>query len=217
MKPCDRFEERYTEYVYGELNASESQLIEAHLKECALCAKEAAALRRTLIFLEREPDVVMPQEITRGFEQGVYRRIAFEANQRMVESTNGRISKWAGPLSHIRSLLLPSSWQWFVQGGLMAASLAFGIWIGTSQFKSATPLKPSSVAQNDTAQQRLARHWQEEIQSGLDEAHAERYLRGNMNAALEQYARLSEFKANDTDLIAQVQVERQELIKRTGI
>ena len=110
------------------------------------------------------------------------------------------------------------SWEWLRVPALMAASLALGVWVGSSHFQPPSESRPAVVTiDRSTPAERLAHHWQREVQWNLDEAQAARYLRNDPLAALEQYARLSELNAQDQELQAQLEAGKRELMRGMGI
>ena len=212
MQACHEFQDQLTDYLYGDLPEQERIALESHLAHCSLCAREVRAVRQTLQLLEAEPELPIPTDVAARFEQGVYRKIALE--------TLPPVRTTPGFLGRMRSLIgfsLHPSWNWVPQAGLMAASLALGIWIGAFQLRQEPALTPTpNLAQIPSAQERLTRHWEQEMEAELDEARTQRYLRGDVHAALAQYARVSELQVND-DLTTQAEVARDELSERFGI
>lgn len=215
MNACDGSQERITEFLHGELHSSERESVEQHLHDCPACQMELKAMQQTLDLLAREPRLIATQEMEDRFVQGVYRKIAADGVLTDVPSLEPRRS-WLSRLFPSTTLASP---RHLLRAPLMmAASLILGIWIGSSQFQPPeTPVTVSEAIPRQTAQERLVQHWQQEMQLSLDEAHTQRYLRNDPMAALEQYTRLSELGRNDMELLAQVQVERQEMMRRAGI
>jgi len=59
-----RVGEMLSAYIDGELSASEVELVERHLKECAACARSLETLRATVELVRRLPQVPAPRSFT---------------------------------------------------------------------------------------------------------------------------------------------------------
>jgi len=59
-----RIEEMLSAYIDGELSASEVELVERHLKECATCARNLETLRATVELVRQLPRVPAPRSFT---------------------------------------------------------------------------------------------------------------------------------------------------------
>ena len=48
MSDCQKFEDRFVDALYGELDPSNQQAVDEHLKECSRCSELFASMQKTL-------------------------------------------------------------------------------------------------------------------------------------------------------------------------
>jgi len=105
------------DYLEGDLPLGRRALLDAHLDECADCAREIAAMRRTIAALRSLPDPEVPANLV----DDVMRRI------RAGESRGGA---WARVREWIEAALEPR-----VLAPVSAAALVAGLLLGTGQLR----------------------------------------------------------------------------------
>jgi hypothetical protein len=106
---CTDFEETLILYYYGECSESESDRVQAHLKDCPQCDRFVEDLRTILPLTIREDN---PSE---AFWEGYQREIREELARLPSKSA------WSG---HLSSLVSPWSFPTFATAGVLLLALA---------------------------------------------------------------------------------------------
>ena len=125
--------ERITDYVFGELSASEMAEVKSHLLQCADCTKEVDQFQRTHSVLKASPDVNPPRSMVFEFEK----------------PGMNRFWRWVAPIAAAAVLVIgvaltaPVQIQW--EGSQL--TIAFG--------KIAAPAAPPAVASQPAVVERI--------------------------------------------------------------
>ena len=63
MSDCQKFEDRFVDALYGELDPSNQQALDEHLKECSRCSELFASLQKTLNIMDGRKHPELPENI----------------------------------------------------------------------------------------------------------------------------------------------------------
>lgn len=110
----DRFRDRLSEFLDGELPAGEARECEAHLGTCAECREELEALRAIRDRAAALGDVPAPEELW----PGIASRIAAEAPGRVLPLPRRRIAAWVLPAAAAAVITVVAALAFFAGRGV---------------------------------------------------------------------------------------------------
>ena len=111
---CPDFEKKVYLYLSGELDASEKNEFESHLKECLTCEKEFKDIQQTWLAMEHLPENKPAPEI----RQTILR----EAQKAVVKP-----SRFSGLSTWIDTWIIPRKWLWGLSTAAVAVTLVLFI------------------------------------------------------------------------------------------
>lgn len=81
---CKKIQRKLLEYLKGELSGNLLESFESHLKNCPICQKELAELKKTLTLLDQLPIVELKPEQEAKFLTEIHQKIQRQARLRPV-------------------------------------------------------------------------------------------------------------------------------------
>ena len=108
-------------YLDGDLDATESQAVEDHLRTCAACTRELDALRRLVAFAGTVTSTDVPP--SRDLWPGIEARLVSPTLATFAATRHGRVSFSIAQLAVAAVLLMAVSGAtaWFLRGGIANA------------------------------------------------------------------------------------------------
>ncbi len=95
MSDCQKFEDRFVDALYGELDPSNQQALDEHLKECSRCTELFASMQKTLHIMDGREHPELPQEYWNQYDQSLQKRMADAKPQNVRWHSFGKIPGWA--------------------------------------------------------------------------------------------------------------------------
>jgi Putative zinc-finger len=95
MSDCQKFEDRFVDALYGELDPSNQQSLNEHLKQCSRCRDLFASLQKTLQIMDDREHPELPDEYWKQYDSSLQKRIADAKPENVQWHTFGRIPGWA--------------------------------------------------------------------------------------------------------------------------
>lgn len=95
MSDCQKFEDRFVDALYGELDPSNQQPLDEHLKQCERCRELFVTMQKTLQIMDGRKHSELPDEYWNQYDQSLQKRMA-DANPKNVRwHSFGKIPGWA--------------------------------------------------------------------------------------------------------------------------
>lgn len=95
MSDCEKFEDRFVDALYGELDPSIQQPLDEHLKQCSRCKELFASMQNTLHIMDGREHPELPNEYWNQYDQKLQKRIADAKPQNVRWHSFGKIPGWA--------------------------------------------------------------------------------------------------------------------------
>jgi len=76
MSECQKFEDRFVEALYGELDSSNQEALDAHLKECGRCRELHSAMQKTLQIMDERKRPEPSSEYWEQYDESLKKRLA---------------------------------------------------------------------------------------------------------------------------------------------
>jgi hypothetical protein len=95
MSDCEKFEDRFVDALYGELDASIQQPLDEHLKQCSKCREQYTSLQKTLHIMDGREHPELSDEYWHQYDQKLQKRIADAKPQNVRWHSFGKIPGWA--------------------------------------------------------------------------------------------------------------------------
>ena len=95
MSDCQKFEDRFVDALYGELDPSNQQAVDEHLKECSRCSELFASMQKTLNIMDSREHPELPEEYWNQYDQSLQKRMADAKPQNVRWHSFGKIPGWA--------------------------------------------------------------------------------------------------------------------------
>jgi Putative zinc-finger len=94
MSECQKFEDRFVDALYGELDPSNQQSLDEHLKECSRCTELFASLQKTLHIMDGREQPELPDEYWKKYDNSLQKRIADAKPENVRWHSFGKIPGW---------------------------------------------------------------------------------------------------------------------------
>jgi len=95
MSDCEKFEDRFVDALYGELDPSIQQPLDEHLKQCSRCKELFASMQKTLHIMDDRQHPELPDEYWNQYDQKLQKRLTDAKPQNVRWHTFGKIPGWA--------------------------------------------------------------------------------------------------------------------------
>jgi hypothetical protein len=95
MSDCQKFEDRFVDALYSELDPSSQQQLDEHLKQCSRCKDLFASLQNTLQIMDGREHPELPEEYWNQYDRSLEKRIADAKPQNVKWHSFGKIPGWA--------------------------------------------------------------------------------------------------------------------------
>lgn len=95
MSDCEKFEDRFIDALYGELDPSSQQPLDEHLRQCDRCKELFASMQNTLEIMDGREHPQLPEEYWNQYDQKLQKRIADAKPQNVRWHSFGKIPGWA--------------------------------------------------------------------------------------------------------------------------
>jgi Putative zinc-finger len=95
MSDCQKFEDRFVEALYGELDPSNQQAFDAHLKECGQCRELHASMQETLHIMDGREHPELPEQYWNQYDESLKKRMAVAKPENVRWHSFGKIPGWA--------------------------------------------------------------------------------------------------------------------------
>ncbi|HEY7159778.1 MAG TPA: zf-HC2 domain-containing protein [Acidobacteriota bacterium] len=95
MSDCHKFEDQFVDALYGELDPSNQQSMNEHLKQCSRCKELFASMQNTLQIMDGREHPELPEEYWNQYDQSLQKRISDSKTQNVRWHSFGKIPGWA--------------------------------------------------------------------------------------------------------------------------
>jgi hypothetical protein len=95
MSDCQKFEDRFVDALYNELDPSAQQSMDEHLKQCSRCRDLFASMQNTLHIMDGREHPQLSDEYWNQYDQSLQKRIADAKPQNVKWHSFGKIPGWA--------------------------------------------------------------------------------------------------------------------------
>ncbi len=99
MSECQKYEDRFVDALYGELDSSNQEAFDAHLKECGRCRELHSAMQKTLQTMDRRERLEPSPEYWEQYDESLKKRLAEAAEVMKPKVVQWqplrRIPRWA--------------------------------------------------------------------------------------------------------------------------
>jgi Putative zinc-finger len=94
MSECQKFEDRFVDALYGELDPSNQHALDEHLKECSRCRDLFASMQKTLNIMDSREHPELPDEYWKQYDDSLQKRIADAKPENVRWHSFGKIPGW---------------------------------------------------------------------------------------------------------------------------
>jgi Putative zinc-finger len=95
MSDCEKFEDRFVDALYGELDPAIQQPMDEHLRQCSPCRDLFASMQKTLDIMDGREHPELPNEYWNQYDQKLQKRLADAKPQNVRWHSFGKIPGWA--------------------------------------------------------------------------------------------------------------------------
>lgn len=95
MSDCQKFEDRFVDALYGELDPSNQQSLDEHLKQCSRCGELFASMQNTLQIMDGREHPKLADEYWKQYDDSLQKRMADAKPEKVRWHTFGKIPGWA--------------------------------------------------------------------------------------------------------------------------
>lgn len=94
MSECQKFEDRFVDALYGELDPSNQQSLDEHLKQCSRCTELFASMQKTLHIMDGREHPALSDEYWKQYDDSLQKRIADAKPENVRWHSFGKIPGW---------------------------------------------------------------------------------------------------------------------------
>ncbi len=94
MSDCQKFEDRFVDALYGELDPSNQQSVDEHLKQCSRCTELFASLQKTLHIMDGREHPELPDAYWKQYDDSLQKRMANAKPENVRWHSFGKIPGW---------------------------------------------------------------------------------------------------------------------------
>lgn len=94
MSDCQKFEDQFVDALYGELDPSNQQALDEHLKQCSRCSELFASMQKTLNIMDGREHPELPDEYWKQYDDSLRKRMADAKPENVRWHSFGKIPGW---------------------------------------------------------------------------------------------------------------------------